>query len=157
MLFRLFFARNNGTDRVLTFLDHSSIQDMSMVYNRATNGHLYHLCSKTNLSDLKGPKPHLLSWKDSENPGAFYLPEFKDTLYLLLILFLLSVLAPRQLKVEVATLVAADAPTLLHPWLFMLIRLCLKSPFPHYHWRLVPATTDSDLSALLLTLPKEFR
>ena len=93
MLFQLFFARNNGTDRVLTFLDHSSVQDMSMVYHRATNGHSYHLCSKTNLSDLKDPKPHLLSWKDSENPGAFSLPEFKDILYLLVILFLLSVLA----------------------------------------------------------------
>lgn len=95
-----------------------------MVYNRATNGHLYHLCSKTNLSDLKDPKPHLLSWKDSENPGAFYLPEFKDTLYLLVIPFLLSVLGTRQLKVEVATLVAADA----HPAAPMVFHVDLSVP-----------------------------
>lgn len=53
---------------ILPFLDPSSIKDRSMIYNRATNGSLYDF----HLRGVKDLKPHVMSWKNSKNPGAFY-------------------------------------------------------------------------------------
>lgn len=102
-----------------------------MIYNRATNGRLYHPWSKSYLRGLKDSKPHLLPWKNTESRSIVRLHSKMCSSY-----HPFYFCSPCSewcwhvtTQVEEGTLVAADA-NLFEP---MLVDVDLAVFVPHYH------------------------